>query len=139
MEQLLIVHVEPSVTRAETRCVVARDAGKTRAKGRVHFCIHFAHGSCIKGDKCGFYHRIPTEDDEYPITVDVFGREKHRTEKEDMSGVGSFEREGKTLYVGNVANSPDAEKIVYKHFVEWGDIESGTFPFQDGWMHSDYF
>ncbi len=42
-----------------------------------------------------------------------------------MSGVGSFEREGKALYVANVANSPDAEKIVYKHFVEWGPIESG--------------
>lgn len=43
-----------------------------------------------------------------------------------MSGVGSFEREGKVLYVANVANSPDAEKTVYKHFVEWGPIESGN-------------
>ena len=45
-----------------------------------------------------------------------------------MSGVGSFEREGKVLYVANVANSPDAEKAVYKHFVEWGPIESGILP-----------
>lgn len=32
--------------------------------------------------------------------VDVFGREKHSDYKEDMSGVGSFMRVNRTLYVG---------------------------------------
>lgn len=32
--------------------------------------------------------------------VDLFGREKHSDYKEDMSGVGSFMRVNRTLYVG---------------------------------------
>ncbi len=85
--------------------------------------MHFSHGTCIKGPKCPFLHRLPTPQDYFPITQDVFGREKHRTERDDMMGVGSFEKEGKNLYVGNITNSPDAERIVAKHFSEWGEIE----------------
>ena len=33
---------------------------------------------------------------------DVFGREKFRDDKEDMSGVGSFNRDCRTLYVGGL-------------------------------------
>ena len=36
---------------------------------------------------------------------DVFGREKHREDKDDMSGVGSFNREGRTLYIGGLHTS----------------------------------
>ena len=114
-----------SVEKAETRCVIATDAGKTRAKGKSSFCIHFAHGVCIKGEKCGFYHRVPTKDDVTPPTMDIFGREKHRTEKEDNSGTGSFEREGKTLYVSNVPDTPEVWKVVSRHFGEFGEIEHG--------------
>ena len=78
-------------------------------------------------NKCPFYHRLPTPQDYFPITQDVFGREKHRTERDDMMGVGSFEREGKVLYVGNISNSPDAERIIARHFSEWGEIEHSKF------------
>lgn len=30
---------------------------------------------------------------------DVFGRERHRENREDMSGVGSFSKDQRTLYV----------------------------------------
>ena len=124
---MYLKYVKYSVEKAESRCSVARDSGHSKAKDKAPFCLHFAHGSCVKGPKCSFLHRIPTPKDVFPITMDCFGREKHRTEKDDMTGVGSFEREGKNLYVGNIANSPDAEKIVTKHFSEWGEIESVRF------------
>jgi hypothetical protein len=34
--------------------------------------------------------------------VDAFGRDKHSDYKEDMSGVGSFMRQNRTLYVGRI-------------------------------------
>jgi hypothetical protein len=60
--------------------------GKTKAKNRANFCLHFSHGCCFKGEKCPFYHRIPTKEDDFPVTLDCFGREKHRTERDDMMG-----------------------------------------------------
>ena len=68
---------------------------------------------------------------------DCFGRERHRHEKEDMSGgnnnynikhsVGSFEKENKTLYIGNVTIGNSMEEHVAKHFSEWGEIEHSMY------------
>jgi hypothetical protein len=43
-----------------------------------------------------------------------------------MGGVGSFEKENKTLYVGNIAVGSRMEEAVAKHFSEWGEIEYST-------------
>lgn len=58
---------------------------------------------------------------------DCFGRERHRQEKDDMSGVGSFEKENKTIYIGNVTIGQNMEEFVAKHFSEWGEIEHSTY------------
>lgn len=76
--------------------------------------------------------------------MDIFGREKHGTYRDDMGGVGSMHRVNRTLYVGRISEDtsmsfrsaggaksnvdPDGEnspmaKIVRRHFSEWGEIE----------------
>jgi RNA recognition motif-containing protein len=71
------------------------------------------------------WHRIPSESDEVEATIDCFGRDKYLEYKKDMGGVGSFNFDNRTLYVGRVTVSDDMEDIVRRHFSEWGPIESG--------------
>jgi len=40
-----------------------------------------------------------------------------------MGGVGSFQRQNRTLYVGRIHVTDDIEEIVARHFQEWGEIE----------------
>lgn len=43
-----------------------------------------------------------------------------------MGGVGSFNRQNRTLYVGRIKETgpgPETEEIVIRHFKEWGEIE----------------
>ncbi|CAG8773639.1 33449_t:CDS:2, partial [Gigaspora margarita] len=82
--------------KAKTRCNVALDAGETKAD------------------------KMPNPVD---ATIDVFGRDKFNEYRDDMGGVGSFNRENRTLYVGYIHINPDMEEIVRKHFGEWGEIE----------------
>jgi hypothetical protein len=84
------------------RLVVARDAGRTKANSFQPFCIHFAHGRCSKGSSCRFLHRIPIDTDQPQTTIDCFGRDKFRNHRDDMGGIGSFEKPVQTLYVGNI-------------------------------------
>ncbi|CAG8784983.1 6251_t:CDS:2, partial [Cetraspora pellucida] len=111
--------------KAKTRCNVALDAGETKGDKMpsTFFCLHFARGCCPFGHECGFWHRIPTESDPVDTTIDVFGRDKFNEYRDDMGGVGSFNRENRTLYVGYIHINPDMEEIVRKHFSEWGEIE----------------
>lgn len=132
---------------AKTRCIIARDAGYTRADamGTKYCCIHFARGSCHQGHECKFLHRLPLpsrksrlptrvfsladlapRSDELPDNaLDCFGREKGAEYRDDMSGVGSFSKQNLTLYVGKIhdgARKEDTEETVRRHFGEWGDI-----------------
>jgi hypothetical protein len=115
--------------RATTRCSLKRDAGLTKgsfinAEGSL--CIHFAKGCCAAGPDCSFLHRAPTMHDALRTDPmhDVFGRERHRSEREDMDGVGCFNRENRTLYVGDlVVSDLPMEEILRRHFGEWGEIE----------------
>ncbi|KAJ3301195.1 Pre-mRNA-splicing factor [Kappamyces sp. JEL0829] len=111
---------------AATRCVVERDAGRTKASPKQPFCIHFAHGRCTRGPNCTFLHRIPMPGDRIETTIDCFGREKFRTDRDDMGGIGSFERRCKTLYIGNIGTNDHLEEIIRAHFSEWGEMEYGT-------------
>jgi hypothetical protein len=56
---------------------------------------------------------------------DVFGRDRHKTDREDMSGVGSFNRECKTLYIKGLTINGERETYtnIKKHFGEWGQID----------------
>lgn len=121
---------------ATDRCVLEKDAGYTKAdvgaqKGKRFFCIHFAHGMCAKGADCVFHHRIPTPEDDRQCDelTDIFGRSRHSKHKDDMSGVGSFMKPCRTLFVGNLLKNQYAtpkalEEACWKHFAEWGELES---------------
>ena len=40
-----------------------------------------------------------------------------------MGGVGSFQRQNRTLYVGRIHVTDDIEEVVARHFAEWGQID----------------
>ncbi|OQD91951.1 hypothetical protein PENSOL_c046G04645 [Penicillium solitum] len=84
---------------APSRCNIARDSGYTRAD------------------------RIPGSFFWFNPNMDCFGRDKHSDYKEDMSGVGSFTRQNRTIYVGRITVSDDIEEVCSRHFAEWGQIE----------------
>ncbi|EGC37980.1 hypothetical protein DICPUDRAFT_53563 [Dictyostelium purpureum] len=112
---------------SETRCNVLKDCGKTRAGKNAYFCCHFSKGRCVNGADCTFLHRVPTPEDDkrLEITHDIFGRERHKTDRDDMGGVGSFSRDNRTLYIGGIKSNlgGSMEDVVRKHFEEWGKIE----------------
>ncbi|CAG7943173.1 unnamed protein product [Penicillium olsonii] len=110
---------------APYRVNIARDSGYTLADRIVgsYFCVHFARGSCTQGPQCQYLHRLPSIHDMFNPNVDVFGREKHSDYKEDMSGVGSFMRVNRTLYVGRCHVTDDIEEVISRHFQEFGQID----------------
>jgi len=114
-----------SKTAAQGRCNVAKDSGYTKADRTPgsYFCLFFARGICPKGIDCEYLHRLPTVTDMFPSNIDCFGRDKHSDYRDDMGGVGSFQRQNRTLYVGRIHVTDDIEEIVARHFQEWGQIE----------------
>lgn len=57
---------------------------------------------------------------------DCFGRDKFADYRDDMGGVGSFQRENRTLYIGRIKETGpgvETEEIVRRHFQEWGEID----------------
>ena len=56
---------------------------------------------------------------------DIFGRERHQSDRDDMGGVGTFSRECRTLYIGNlpIDSVSDTYKALARHFGMYGDIE----------------
>ena len=57
------------------------------------------------------------------LAHDVFGRERHCLHKDDMGGVGTFDKECRTLYVGGLAHRTKLERLLWTEFGEWGEIE----------------
>lgn len=120
---------------SKTKCDPKNDIGWTKAdfdSNSNYFCIYFAKGSCVNGSKCKFYHRIPTEEDDKLISpmYDIFGRERHAQHKDDMSGTGSFNKECRTIFIGDlfINRSNDnyldnVNKIIKKEFSIWGPVE----------------
>jgi len=56
---------------------------------------------------------------------DCFGREKHADYRDDMGGVGTFNRVNRTLYISKMQESPDksqSQETLLRHFGEWGKI-----------------
>ena len=114
-----------SQTHAAGRCNVAQDSGYTRGD-RIpgsYFCLFFARGLCPRGHECEYLHRLPGLHDHFNPNVDSFGRDKHNEYRDDMGGVGSFNRVNRTLYVGRIHVTDDIEEVVARHFAEWGEVE----------------
>merc|ERR1712137_720384 len=124
---------DPPAKRTEVstgRLDPVRDIGLTKADtlpGKHYLCVYFARGKCVHGHNCLYYHRLPVPDDEkvLPITHDIFGRERHQTDRDDMGGVGNFNRDNRTLYVGGLKSVPgvNLEKALYEQFSVYGEIE----------------
>lgn len=78
------------------------------------FCLYFARGCCVMGSKCKYLHHIPDSDrdlERRSRVRDCFGRLKHSHYRDDMSGVGSFQNDNSTLYVGGISNSLNDMKL----------------------------
>ena len=62
---------------------------------------------------------------------DCFARDKFSDYRDDMGGVGSFQRQNRTLYIGRIKETgtgPETEEVVKRHFKEWGEIEKSESP-----------
>ena len=114
------------------RCVVRRDAGRTQADERfgetAYCCLFFARGACHLGPDCTFLHRVPTSQDDAKIDIihDMFGRDRHSTDRDDMRGTGNFNRASRALYIGGLKIMRGAEqthKSLLRHMSEWGEVE----------------
>lgn len=110
------------------RVNISKDSGTTNASNSrsTPICLFFARGCCYKGPKCNFKHRLPDPTSDYVIpTQDCFGRDKTSDYKDDMDGVGSFNRYNSTLYVAglNLVKGSKIENSLTKHFQEFGSIE----------------
>ena len=57
------------------------------------------------------------------MSHDVFGRERHRSHKDDMGGVGAYDSDCRTLYVGGLGSYKDLETVLWEEFGEFGEIE----------------
>lgn len=57
-------------------------------------------------------------------------------DRDDMGGIGSFERQNTTLYIGHVDINDNMESIVRRHFSEWGEIEHSNY--YSFWKLSDF-
>lgn len=84
----------------------------------------------IHRSECSYLHRLPPPAHVLPdASLDVFGREKHSGYRDDMGGVGSFNRQNRTLYIGRIRETRDTAEAVEDHFSEFGEIErSQSFP-----------
>ena len=76
--------------KAVTKCNLDLDSGYTRGDDQrvPYICLHFARGCCFKGEECTYLHRKPTRWDQarLDLTHDIFGRERHREDRDDMVG-----------------------------------------------------
>ncbi|KNZ72161.1 Pre-mRNA-splicing factor CWC2 [Termitomyces sp. J132] len=103
--------------KSQTRCNIKRDSGLTRANttGMKYTCLFFARGCCPYGWD----------------SKDCFARDKFADYRDDMGGVGSFNRQNRTLYVGRIKETGtglETEEVVRRHFKEFGEIERDDSP-----------
>ncbi|SBT71726.1 pre-mRNA-splicing factor CWC2, putative [Plasmodium malariae] len=123
---------------AKYKCNPLTDTGYTKADktytSKQFFCIYFARGCCAYGHNCLYRHRIPNENDEIEFegSMDIFGREKFSSFKDDMTGVGSFNSDCRTLFIGSLHikhfNEVHLiEKILYDEFINFGNIDYVRF------------
>ena len=121
------------------KCKPDEQSGYTKSNtldkaGSGTFCVYFARGCCTEGHNCRYYHRVPNHEDcvkENDHIKDVFGRARHASFKQDMTGLGSFNNECRTLFFSGMSlpkggdDDPvqAASRQVYALFSPWGEIE----------------
>ena len=117
-----------SKVKSQSRCHIREDVGLTRANmtGMKYCCLFFARGCCPYGWECEYMHVLPVGNARPDSSKDCFARDKFADYRDDMGGVGSFNRQNRTLYIGRIKETgtgPETEEVVIRHFREWGTIE----------------
>jgi hypothetical protein len=124
---------------AATRCDPEQDVGFTKAdlmeSERAYFCLHFIRGCCVEGGNCRFLHHFPTIEDCRKVDAirDIFGRTRHAGHRDDMGGIGCFQKECRTLCVGDIkippGNDPvgQVNEMLWRHFGMWGRVQDIMF------------
>ncbi|QEL63188.1 hypothetical protein CJJ09_005384 [Candidozyma auris] len=97
--------------KSKYRVNIAEDSGETQAKRGSPICLFFARGP-------------PKETDNVIPTKDCFGRDKTADYKDDMSGVGSFNKVNRTLFVSGLHVNDDLDEQLSTHFGEFGSVDS---------------
>jgi len=133
-------HNEQERVASLYKCDPEKDTGYTRAdimeKHTSYFCVYFARGYCAEGTKCRYYHRVPQPEDLIyeENAKDVFGRTRHDTFKEDLSGIGCFRNNCRTISVcemkvpeNTATPARDTVKLMYEEMAKWGEIEDIKF------------
>jgi hypothetical protein len=122
-------------TPASTRCDPEKDIGYTKADlfepETSYWCLHFVRGCCAEGANCSFFHHLPSLQECKKIAPikDIFGRSRHATQRDDMGGIGCFQKECKTIVVGDLKIPPGTDPVeqlnemLWRHFSLWGKIE----------------
>jgi len=126
-------------TPAATRCDPDQDIGYTKADHydphTAYWCLHFVRGCCTEGANCRFFHHMPSFKDcqRIPLLKDIFGRTRHSEHRQDMAGIGCFQKECKTLCVVDIKLPPvedpikQVNEMLWKHFSLWGRVEDVLF------------
>ena len=88
----------------KSNIAVARPADPTSSHDVLaETWLSTCRGICHKGKDCDYLHQLPTEYHEQLLTsdhtVDIFGRDKLAGSNMGTKGVGTYDRESKTLYV----------------------------------------
>ena len=129
--------------KAVTKCNLDLDSGYTRGDDQrvPYICLHFARGCCFKGEECTYLHRKPTRWDQarLDLTHDIFGRERHREDRDDMGGVGCMHKPNKTVYVhfGGAATyggSPSLPRLLDLCETRSASADSKRLPPSLGWL-----
>jgi hypothetical protein len=94
-------------------------------------CLFFARGCCPYGWECEYLHQLPDPSTALPdSSKDCFARDKFADYRDDMGGVGSFNRQNRTLYIGRIKETgtgDETEEVIIRHCREWGAIEKSEF------------
>lgn len=77
----------------------------------------------MKGRNCFYLHRPPQPTDVTVPSQDCFGRDKTPHYRDDMTGVGLFNRVNKTLYVTGLHVNDDIEETLSTQFGEFASID----------------
>eukprot|EP00792_Barthelona_sp_PAP020_P008054 TRINITY_DN3193_c1_g2_i1.p1 TRINITY_DN3193_c1_g2~~TRINITY_DN3193_c1_g2_i1.p1 ORF type:complete len:285 (-),score=80.41 TRINITY_DN3193_c1_g2_i1:80-907(-) len=118
---------EEVVEARNTIINVKTDCGLTNANqkpGKSFCCLFFARGCCSKGKDCNYLHRIPTDEDEYALSIgnDIFGRTRHEIDQDNYMGVGSFNRPNKSICVYNFKPIENILQKLWNVFKDFGEI-----------------
>ena len=123
---------------ASTRCDPEKDVGYTKADiyepDTAYWCLHFIRGCCSEGANCNFFHHMPSlaQCNRIAPIKDIFGRSRHANHRDDMAGIGCFQKECKTLYVGDLKIPPGNDPVeqlnemLWRHFSLWGRVDDIT-------------